>query len=110
MFYARELSNLNNPGEYRTALKIMHDSMVPENPIIDYLYHQEFGSKEEFEKAETWLSMIGAGIRKHQKSLKEKLESLPLSTNQITEHVNLFGFPVVITVGRERRLYRETPL
>ena len=52
MFYKQELLDPDNQEDYRFALELMHNSYVgPGDPVLEYLYHQEFGPPEEFERA-----------------------------------------------------------
>jgi len=52
MLYRREFLDLNNPEDYRFAIKFFHDaSKPPKRAWIEVLYHQEFGTEEELKDA-----------------------------------------------------------
>jgi len=111
MFYTQELLDYKNPDEVKLALKIMYEFQLdPKDPLLEYLYYKEFGPTEKFEEAKRTLETMFGMISDCQKSLKEKLNTLPQIINQITGRVNFLGMPVIVTVGRERRQYKERQL
>ena len=77
MFYRRELMNLKNPEEYRLALHIFFHSMKPEPDLeTKYFYYNEFGPKEEFEKAKKKLDEFFEYVEKRLKSLPEDADNV----------------------------------